>query len=1112
MPQHDSATTRRLSISIPLSISITYVIVGSLWILLSDTLVATLVSDPAILTYIGMLKGSFYTAFTGFLIFVLVRRDVLTLERSRQELSATRVRYGELVENVNSIILRIDIEGRITFMNDFGLRFFGFSADEILGRNVLGTIVPERDSQGNDLSELVHQALRHPEDHTAIENENIRSDGRRVWVVWSNKPIYDAEGALIEIFCVGNDATTRKGMEEALLRAEKMYRFLAEESPLGIMILEGNPPRAVFLNRCGTEIVGYSAEEVRAMSPGELLDIIHPDDRSAVSKGNRRRLRGEPVDSRQHMRFVAKDGTIRWVEAFLNVIAYGETPVTQGTFIDITEKKAAETALQQSEEHYRALFKSANDAILLLKDDVIVDCNPVAERMFQLSRDEMVARGLEALSPRLQPNGSESQVLAREILASTLPGRGRLLRWTLNRSGGTIFETEVSLNAFEVSGVHYALAIVRDITERNQIETRLRETNEYLENILNHSPDAICIADASGRFIRMNRAAEQLFGFAPGAITERTIHDLYAESAQHERILAELDASGLVRSREVIAHRADGSTFPVELSISQLRDESGSSVGTISIARDISEIKMTNEMLRREIAERLKTEEALTRSQNLYRAVFRYTGSATVIIEQDGTFSMVNPEFEHLSGYTREELEGRTHWEFFVADEDLERLRMYHRQRRIEPAAVPNKYEFTFVNRKGERRHVFCVIGLIPDSGAAVSSLVDVTEKRRLEDQLFKADKLESIGVLAGGIAHDFNNILTGILGNISLARLTAPAEAPMLRPLEEAERAVTRARSLTAQLLTFSKGGDPVRKAVPVAELVGQAADMALRGSNVGCAIETDDEPWLIEADAGQVTQALANVIINARQAMPAGGVVSIRVKNMHIEGPQSIHPLPGKYVRISITDHGTGIPSEHLDKIFDPFFSTRPTASGLGLATAYSVVTKHGGTIDVDSRPGVGTTFHIDLPASSSQASPERHGASPEPAREARILVMDDEAMIRDTAARMLEVLGFRAESAPDGRQAIELYTAAAEAGDPFDAVILDLTIPGGMGGAETNQALHALDPSALTIASSGYSNDPIMANCVEYAFAGVIEKPYRVQELADVMKSVLGHAGKN
>jgi len=381
----------------------------------------------------------------------------------------------------------------------------------------------------------------------------------------------------------------------------------------------------------------------------------------------------------------------------------------------------------------------------------------------------------------------------------------------------------------------------------------------------------------------------------------------------------------------------------------------------------------------------------------------------------------------------------------------------------------------------------------------AVSAFVDITERKNMEKEILKTQKLESLGVLAGGIAHDFNNILTSILGNISLARMQLHDGDKSEKRLIEVENAASRAKDLTHQLLTFARGGEPVKKAIDLSSLLKDAAGFATRGSSVRCELAFEDDLLHVEADEGQLSQVINNLVINAVQSMPDGGTVIVRAKNA-----DPVH-VGGRWVEISVADSGTGIPEQHLQRIFDPYFTTKQQGSGLGLATCYSIIKKHGGAISVKSTLGMGSTFYLTLPALEQTGTDKQEPGTETLNGPLRVLVMDDEEPVREILQDMLEELGYTSECTQNGAEAVDLFRKRKKEGIPFSVVILDLTIPGGVGGKEAITSLIEIDPNVKAVVSSGYSTDPIMANYREYGFSAVLSKPYRLQDMESVFQEL-------
>jgi two-component system, cell cycle sensor histidine kinase and response regulator CckA len=383
----------------------------------------------------------------------------------------------------------------------------------------------------------------------------------------------------------------------------------------------------------------------------------------------------------------------------------------------------------------------------------------------------------------------------------------------------------------------------------------------------------------------------------------------------------------------------------------------------------------------------------------------------------------------------------------------------------------------------------------------------DISERKRTEEEMMKSQKLESLGILAGGIAHDFNNLLTGILGNISLAQKYLPPEHKAWSRLNAAAKASKRAQGLTRQLLTFSRGGAPIRKTASIGELLKDFIAFALRGSKVRCDLTVANNLHPVDMDEAQMNQVINNLIINAVQAMPEGGTIRVRADNFVVDRSVTLPLRAGKYVRISVRDSGTGILPENMQKIFDPYFTTKEKGTGLGLATSYSIVRKHDGVMTVRSRVGVGTVFYIYLPA-STEANVESCPQELTTIRgNGKILVMDDESLIRDLAGELLVALGYHVVVAREGAEAVALYREAKEAEAPFDLVIMDLTVPGAMGGKEAILELRRYDPGVKAVVSSGYSNDEVMAEFQDYGFVGVLPKPYDTEQVGRLLHELLG-----
>ena len=533
-------------------------------------------------------------------------------------------------------------------------------------------------------------------------------------------------------------------------------------------------------------------------------------------------------------------------------------------------------------------------------------------------------------------------------------------------------------------------------------------------------------------------------------------------------------------------------------------------IGTISVSfsRVLDNLKETNERLMREISERTQVEAALKESEDRLRDFIENAVEPILSVTPDGRIEYANRAVLSALSLAPGEVEGRSLYSIVTSgSEQACRKTIGH----VAAGRKACRIEVEFRDNRGSSVLAEGTATGRFEDGRCVSVrmiLHDVTARKKYEEELQKAEKLESIGILAGGIAHDFNNLLTGILGNLSIARIRATGAADVQQNLSRAEKACLRARDLTQQLLIFSKGGAPVRKATSIADILRESAEFSLRGSNVRCEFGLPDDLPPVDIDEGQITQVINNLVINADQAMPDGGTLRVEARAAEVGQGGPLPIGPGRYVRVTVSDTGIGIPEEALPRIFDPFYTTKEKGSGLGLTTAYSILRHHDGVITVESEPGKGTTFLLYLPVSKGAVT--KHAKPADESRKRRVLVMDDEEMVREVTLDFLGHLGYEGEAVVSGEEAVVAYRGARDAGRPYSAVIMDLTIPGGMGGREAVLRLRDMDPHVRAIVSSGYSNDPVMADPEKFGFRGVIAKPYRMRELGEVIDQVLSGGG--
>jgi two-component system cell cycle sensor histidine kinase/response regulator CckA len=612
-------------------------------------------------------------------------------------------------------------------------------------------------------------------------------------------------------------------------------------------------------------------------------------------------------------------------------------------------------------------------------------------------------------------------------------------------------------------------------------------------DMVDRLPQTVFEFDLTGRLVFVNRTGLESFGYSKQDFEQGLNAQEMVVPEDREYLRANMErrfAGGPQEGHQYMARRKDGSTFPALVFTTVLMNQ-GTPYAMQGYLVDISE--------------RVRAEKELQESERKYKALVETTATGFVILDDQGAVLDANAVYVRMSGHRAlGEIRGHSVVEW-TAPHDQERntkavrfclAQGFIRNLQIDylhadGTVVPALINATVTEVEGKRQ--------------IITITRDMTERKRLEEELLRSEKLRSIGILAGGIAHDFNNILTAILGNISLLQATLRTESHVCEHLEEVEKASLRARELTRQLLTFSRGGEPVRKPFMPEPLIRESATLALRGRATACEFRIDSDLSPVDGDEGQVSQVLRNLVINASQAMNGNGFIIISASNRDIR-QEEIHGLAsGTYVAIMVTDHGIGISEEHRSRIFDPYFTTKPDGRGLGLAVCHSIVTSHRGAITAVSQIGHGSVFTVYLPVADRAIM---DAAMNEPAilhGHGRILVMDDEESVRQIAGKIARALGYDVAFASDGREAIACWQQARETGRNFDLAIMDLTIPGGMGGREAIHELLAIDPDAKVVVSSGYSRDPVLANFRDYGFRDVLAKPYTVADMGRVLASI-------
>ena len=669
------------------------------------------------------------------------------------------------------------------------------------------------------------------------------------------------------------------------------------------------------------------------------------------------------------------------------------------------------------------------------------------------------------------------------------------------RTSALAFVAFFAVGLLVISNSYSFVFVRRQLTKLESAETHIRSV---IQNIL----DGMIVVEETGVIRSMNPAAERMFGCRDnemiGCDFTRLVPRRY--ESEHDAKPVVCDWTEIMRrtgsTTLALGRTRKHVTFPVEISLSEM-----------IIDQQLFYVAMV-----RDVTERKRFEQEIAAEKESLAVTLRAIGDGVITCDVDGKVIMMNSEAEKLTGWTLQEAIGQPLKSVFDVTVDLAAQAKAQKsgyRSEAQSILVTLPETVTLTSRDGIERVIEQVGSPIREKNE-ISGVVlvfrDITERQRSEAERRKAETLEQLGLLAGGIAHDFNNLLTAIIGNISLASLLLPPDDEMATRLDDAKNASMRARDLAQQLLTFARGGAPIKKAASITKLIQDTVSFSLRGSRNRSVFGFDDDVAPAEIDAGQISQVIANLVVNADQAMPNGGTIYVSCDNFCYDVNDVLIPdlAPGDYVRVRIRDEGVGIPEKYLKRIFDPYFTTKPKGNGLGLATAYSIIKNHNGLMTVESRVHLGSTFTIYLPAAIEQEEeiPIEAPAklTPELSGTGRVLVVDDEDAIRDLVEFTLTRLGYEVSQAATALQGVELYQEKLRVGKRFDLVILDLTLPGGMGGKEALKKLLEIDPTVNAIVSSGYATDATMSRYQDFGFRGCIAKPYEAAELGKIVHETI------
>ncbi len=779
---------------------------------------------------------------------------------------------------------------------------------------------------------------------------------------------------------------------------------------------------------------------------------------------------------------------------------------------DVETRRQAADVLSESEEKYKTLFENMAQGVFYQRaDGIIVDCNPASLEMLGVRREQFI--GKTSRDPQWEVILEDGTVLPGDQHPSMVAlQQGKPVRDFLAGVYNGIKKEYVWLNVNAIPQFkegedkpYQVFVTLHDITSQKQAEIALSDSEQRFRALTALSPGGIYLTDMDGKCVYANTSWLEMAGLsldeARGTGWGKCIYPDDYELVKHGWY--RMVESGETWRGEYRFHDRNGKVTWVYGLADPMYDDDGTVTGYVGLNIDISERKQAEEALK------------VTEQQNKDAYKFLQLIVDTIPVrlfwkDLDLSFLGCNRLFAQDAGLKKpEELIGADDYSMGWKEQAVQ-----YRQDDLEVIQTGKcKLNYEEPQTTPDGKQIWLSTSKVPlrDASDEIIGLLgvyeDITPRKLAEAELLKAQKLESLGRLAGGIAHNFNNILMTIMGNISFAKMKLSPKEPLYERLTNAEAACLKAKDLSQQFLTLSKGGDPVRTAISVADLVKTNCQLALSGTKSSWECNIPEGMWNICADAGQMGQVLANILINADQAMPDGGKINVCCKNISVSEAHELPLKAGKYVKISVRDQGTGIGQEYLDQIFDPYFSTKYDGNGLGLSSAYTIIKKHGGYLDVEFTSETGSVFSFYVPATTSTVTVTEGGESRLISGRGNILVMDDDEMVLNAVGVMLEQLGYNVAFAEDGEKALAKYVKAMQSAKPFDLVIMDLVIPDGTGGEEAiKQVLH-IDPHAKVIVSSGYSNNPILSNFKKYGFIGVLAKPYHLKELSMMLDHYLG-----
>jgi two-component system cell cycle sensor histidine kinase/response regulator CckA len=1003
--------------------------------------------------------------------------------RAEEALEGSERRYRDLAAFAPVGIYRSTREGRFLSVNAALARLLGYDTiAEVLQLDIRRDIYFDNADRERLIAE--NERLGGT---AAFEVRLKRKDGSPVWVRLDSRGVADESGRPTRFEGFVHDITERKRSEDALRKAEEQYRLLFQSSPIPMWVVDRETLRHLAVNDAAVAHYGYSREEFLAMDLGRIQPAEDPAAlRRTVPEEN------AGIENKGIWRHLKKDGSAIQVEIETHTLEFGGRSAWLAAAHDITERLQAEESLRKL---LHAVEHAENVIFMTDPDGRITYVNPAFEKTYGYSKAEALGK-----TPRILKSGQHDRTRYERFWQRLLAGES-VREEFINR---TRDGHDVTIEGF-VSPVLDAegrrigfIAVQHDVSERKRAEQALRKSERRFSLAFHASPIPTIISEIeTGRMLDVNDQFLRNFGYSREEVVGKTSLEvgIWADPGDRDRAEKRLREEAAIRDRLTRIRTRSGET----------RDVVGSAVPI-----DLGSIRSVLWTFL-DVTERQKAEKEMRKSEERFRKLFDSNTIGIVIADLTGNTLEANEAYLAMLGYTREEFrEGTIRWNEITPAEHLARdLEAVEELRRT---GIASPWEKELLRRDGTRVPVLIGVAMLEATeGSCIAYIVDLTERRRMEEQFRQAQKMEAVGKLAGGVAHDFNNLLTVMLGYADLMAERFQPDSVDFEQLGEIIAAGQRAAGLTRQLLAFSRQQVLERRVLDVNELIRNVEKMLRRliGEDVDLAAVLDPALSRVRADAGQLEQVIMNLAVNARDAMPRGGRLTIETANVDLDEAYArshVTVRPGKYVMVAVSDTGSGMSAEVRSRVFEPFFTTKEQGkgTGLGLATVYGIVKQSGGYIWVYSEPEKGTTFKIYLPKAEedveAEAAPEAeplslHGSE-------TVLLVEDEESVRSLSREILEARGYTVLEASGGAQALDI---ARDYPQPIHLVLTDIVMPE-MGGTDLALRLEALRPGIRVLYMSGYTDDTVVRHGFLQEGRVFLQKPFAPESLARKVREVL------